>query len=152
MWSPDGSKIAFASDRYGNFDIFVMPADGGTATRLTYHSAGDTPTSFTPDGEYLIYREEGSQTQWDLYTIRVEDRQIEVFLKTDFHETNAEFSPDGRWVAYDSNESGRRETYVRPFPASTGKWQISTDGGGNPTWSRPPSVMDHAGVAGSSIT
>jgi tricorn protease len=55
VWSPDGSKIAFASDRYGNFDVYVMPADGGTATRLTYHSAGDTPTSFTPDGESVLF-------------------------------------------------------------------------------------------------
>lgn len=55
IWSPDGKQIAFASDRYGNFDVFVMPADGGTAQRLTTHSTGEIPSTFTPDGKYILF-------------------------------------------------------------------------------------------------
>jgi hypothetical protein len=65
----------------------------------------------------------------------LESGEAELYLRTDFHEGAAEFSADGRWVAYNSNESGRFEVYVRPFPAGGGKWQVSTDGGGYPVWS-----------------
>jgi serine/threonine-protein kinase len=82
-----------------------------------------------------MYQEEGARTDWDLVALRLETGESELFLQTEAREGAAEFSADGRWVAYDSEESGRREVYVRPFPAGVGKWQISTDGGAYPVWS-----------------
>jgi serine/threonine-protein kinase len=137
IWSPDGRHVVFSSLRDASVpNLHWKPADGsGESERLTESKNAQIATSFSPDGKYLMFRQENPQTGWDLYTMRMEDREIEVFLQTGFNESFAEFSPDGRWVAYDSDESGRWELYVRPFPAGGGRWQISTNGGGNPTWS-----------------
>jgi serine/threonine-protein kinase len=137
VWSPDGLRVAFSSLREASVpNIHWKLADGsGAAERLTASKKAQFATSFSPDGRYLLFMEEGGQTNWDLYTLDLRDGSIELFLQTGFREGNGTFSPDGRWVAYDSDESGRFESYVRPFPAGGGKWQVSTDGGGNPIWS-----------------
>jgi Tol biopolymer transport system component len=90
---------------------------------------------WSPDGRYLMYTSQGPVTAFDLWVLDMKgDRKPQVFLKTRFDETNGQFSPDGRWVAYQSNESGQYQIYVRPFPGPGGQWQISTAGGVSPRW------------------
>jgi Tol biopolymer transport system component len=90
---------------------------------------------WSADGRFILYGSADPQTSFDLWVLPLEgDRKPFVFLKTNFDERGGEFSPDGRWVAYVSNESGRYEIYVRPFPGPGGQWQISTAGGIFPHW------------------
>jgi serine/threonine-protein kinase len=137
IWSPDGKRIAFGSLRDSSVpNLHWKAADGsGETERLTESDLAHFPCSFSPDGQWLMYQEEGTGTDWDLFALRLETGESELFLKTESPEGGAEFSSDGRWVAYHSTESGRVEVYVRPFPSGGGKWQISTDGGGYPVWS-----------------
>ena len=84
----------------------------------------------------LAYTELSDETGWDIWVLELDgDRRQEPFLRTEFQEGSAVFSPDGHWLAYGSNESGESEVYVRPFPKTGGKWQVSTDGGNLPVWS-----------------
>jgi serine/threonine-protein kinase len=101
-------------------------------------------TSWHPSGRFLAFFEGSSQANFDVMILPIESSEASgwkaakptVFLSTPFNKANPEFSPDGRWLAYQSNESGKFEVYVRPFPGPGGKWQISTGGGHFPTWSR----------------
>ena len=145
VWTPDGRYVTFTSDREGNLDIFWKRADGaGEAVRLTQNPEGEIPASWSPDGRVLLYEVSSRDTLWDLWTLRLDDDDLskakpgtpEVFLQTPFSEESARFSPDGRWIAYQSNESGPWEVYVRPFPGPGGRWQVSTSGGRKPLWSR----------------
>jgi serine/threonine-protein kinase len=137
IWSPDGKRIAFGSLRDSSVpNLHWKTADGsGETERLTESNLAQFPCSFSPDGQWLMYQEEGAGTGWDLFALALETGESELFLRTKSLEGAGEFSPDGRWVAYHSSESGRFEVYVRPFPAGGGKWQISTDGGHYPMWS-----------------
>jgi len=109
------------------------------------------PTSFTPDGSRLVFREEGGPTGLDLAVLTLGGgNSPEPLMVTEFNELNAEISPDGRWLAYRSNESGRDEIYVRPFPNVEGTlWQISTDGGEQPVWARSGDELFYRGLDGS---
>jgi dipeptidyl aminopeptidase/acylaminoacyl peptidase len=111
-----------------------MLADGsGGLERLT--EFGGAPTSWSPDGKLLTFLSgmlpTGNNTTW---LLRREDRKAEPFFRTSFNQGATQFSPDGRWVAYISDETGRPEIYVQPHPGPGGKWQISTDGGTEPQW------------------
>jgi Tol biopolymer transport system component len=133
IWTPDGSRLTFRRDDPPN--IFWQPADGsGDAERLTTSDAVQRPTSWSPDGKMLLWGQ-GSPTDIGLLTLEGESK-THLLFDTPFHEGGGAFSPDGRFVAYSSNESGRHEVYVRSFPTLSGKWQISTDGGGQPVWAR----------------
>ena len=142
IWSRTGNEIAFASFREGNYDIFVRPADGGgAATALTAGELWEGPGDWSPDGRLLVYDTLGHPERGRdiLYLRRKDDGQgfDEVpFLQTSFNERNPKLSPDGRFVAYQSDESGRFEVYVRPFPEGDGKWPVSRSGGEDPRWSR----------------
>jgi Tol biopolymer transport system component/predicted Ser/Thr protein kinase len=131
VWSPDGGRIAFTSSRSRNFDIYVKPAGGSQPERQLVPTGGvDTfPLDWSRDGHNLLYLAEP-----DLWVHSFADSKSHLFLKANASLNNAQFSPDGKWVAYSSNESGRWEVYVTSFPDARGKWQVSTNGGEQPRW------------------
>jgi len=137
IWSPDDSRIYFLSMRSGGGDIYRKPSSGTGSDELAFSSASvKAPGSLSPDGRYLLFSALNPKTKWDLELLSLPERKVTTFLKTDFDEDLGDFSPDGRWIAYASNESGRYEVYVQPFPGPGGKWQISTSGGSMPVWRR----------------
>jgi len=135
IWTPDGKRIAFQSSKEGPPNIYWQKADGsGGLERLTTAQNANVPMSWSPDGQLLAFFEVHPSTQRDIWVLRMSDRKAEPFLRTRFDESVPRFSPDGHWLAYISNESGRYEIYVQPFPGPGGKWQISTEGGTEPAW------------------
>ena len=135
LWTPDGKHIAFQTNRDGPTNLYWQRADGsGGLERLTNSEFVQFPQSWSPDGQLLAYVEINPSTGYDIWVLRLKDRQAQPFLQTPFTESVPRFSPDGRWLAYISNESGRYEVYVQPYPGPGGKWQISTDGGTEPVW------------------
>ena len=102
--------------------------------RLTTSVNTQFPSSITPDGETLAFVEETEETDRDIYFLNLRDLSVRPFLASRHFEAYPEFSPDGKWLAYVTNESGRREVYVRPFPEGRGRWQISHQGGSMPLW------------------
>ena len=124
-------------ERGGPTNVFWKAADGsGPEERLTTSPNGQRPSSSSPDGRTIIYTESSPKTGSDVWVLPMEgDRKPREFLKTPFEESAAQISPDGHWVAYVSDESGRLEVYVRPFPGSGGKWQISAEGSSEVAWS-----------------
>jgi serine/threonine-protein kinase len=141
IWSPDGKRIAFSSQREAALgNIFWQAADGtGPVERLHAATTQQFPTSFSPDGTKLLFWETGSDTAWDMGVVEMTgEHKSTALAKTSFNELNPEVSRDGKWMAYQSDESGQYEVYVRPFPNvdGGGKWQVSTGGGTRPLWSR----------------
>jgi Tol biopolymer transport system component len=146
VWSPDGTRIVFQSSRTGPNDLYQKLTSGaGAEERLVASDQSKVPNSWSADGRFLLYHSISPQADADLWVLpMMGDRTPSVVLKTPFRETRGTFSPDGRWVAYQSNESGRHETYVRPFVppgeagtaagAAAGQWQVSTAGGIMPVW------------------
>jgi Tol biopolymer transport system component len=136
VWSPDGKRIVFSSNREGQYDLYLKPTSGaGDAELLLHNDFIKGPRSWSPDGKTILYAESTGRGDYDLWTLPLDgDRKPAPYLRTEFSEVLGQFSPDGRWVAYVSNESGRDEVYVQPDPASGGKWQVSTDGGSQPRW------------------
>jgi Tol biopolymer transport system component len=136
VWSPDGKEIAYSSNPNGHFDLYKKDGGGAGGAELLFQSSNDKfPGDWSRDGKYLIYYDIDPKTKSDLWLLPMSgERKPALFLQTEFSETNGAFSPDGRWVAYNSDESGTMEIYVRPFPSSRGKWQVSTAGGGQPAW------------------
>ncbi len=136
VWSPDGSRVAFASDRGGPPSIYVKPATGARAESLL--AAGEIeiePSDWSRDGRYIAAVALGPATRWDIWIVPLEGGgKPYPFLSTPFVENMPRFSPDGRWIAYSSVESGRREIYIQPFPGPGGKWQVSSQGGQDPQW------------------
>jgi eukaryotic-like serine/threonine-protein kinase len=143
VWTPDGKRIVFASNKEGPRNLFWQLADGsGGLERLTTSEYLQAPHSWSPDGQLLAFAELNPTTGVDIWVLRMGDpspgsglaRKAQPFLRTPFSESAPRFSPDGRWLAYISDESGRYEIYVQPYPGPGGKWQISTEGGTEPMW------------------
>jgi Tol biopolymer transport system component len=147
MWSPDGSRVGFDSNRNGRYDLCLKASNGAGSEELLLESTQDKiPIDWSHDGRFLMYLVNDPQASWDIWALPMEgDRKSFVFLKTNFNEGFPQFSRDGRWVAYHSNESERFEIYVRPFSGSSssgessgsgggGQWQVSTTGGTYPRW------------------
>ena len=136
-WTPDGKRIAFDSNRAGPQNLFWQAADGSGATeRLNTSEFLSVPNSWSPDGQALAFIEIRPDTGNDINVLTLSDHKVQPFLRTRFIEGAPSFSPDGRWMVYISDESGRREVYVQPYPGPGGKWQISTEGGTEPVWNR----------------
>jgi len=138
IWTPDGKHLTFLAAPGGALNIYWMPADGSSAAeRLTTGENIQLPGSWSPDGQVLAFSEADPTTGWDIWVLKLGGaRRPRPFLQTPYNEYAPAFSPDGRWLAYGSDESGRPEIYVRPFPGPGGKTQISTDGGVQPVWAR----------------
>ncbi|HYT31056.1 MAG TPA: hypothetical protein VEO37_00560, partial [Thermoanaerobaculia bacterium] len=138
VWSPDGSRIVFASDRDGASNLHQKASSGaGSEELLLASDSAKSSTDWSLDGRFIAYENQDPKTGSDLWVLPLfADRKPIPFLQTEFNEGQGQFSPDGRWLAYFSDESGRREIYVQAFPASGGKWQISTTGGMFPRWRR----------------
>jgi serine/threonine-protein kinase len=140
-WTSDSQHLAYVS---GSALVWMRADGAGAAQKLLDNPSRPRPWSFSPDGRVLAYHESGPETGFDIWTLPLDltdpehpkAGKPELFLRTPADELVPRFSPDGRWIAYRSNESGINEIYVRPFPASVaGKWQISTGGGLYAFWS-----------------
>ena len=153
VWTPDGKRIIFMSDRMGVLNLYRQAADGGgTVERLTTSAAPQWPTAITPNGRWLMAFTNLGRTASDVAFFPLADpatrpgsapassigsSPTEPLADARFNGSFADFSPDGRYLAYQSDESGRMEVYVRPFPhVDRSRWQISTDGGSRPVWAR----------------
>jgi eukaryotic-like serine/threonine-protein kinase len=141
-WMRDGKKLAFGGG--APLNLFWQAADGsGKAEPLSTGEMNQRlPTSWSPDGQALAYMDLDPATNYDIWVLRLSDpsagsgqgRKAQLFLRTAAYESAPQFSPDGRWLAYVSDESGRFEIYVQPYPGPGGKYQISVDGGTEPVW------------------
>jgi serine/threonine-protein kinase len=145
LWTPDGRRIIFSSNRSGIMNLYWQSADNtGVAERLTTSSNIQLVSSVSPDGTHLLFAETRPNTGWDVMMLGLSPalattatRPTQALVQTRFGEIDAQVSPDGRWVAYESIESGMPRIYVRPFPnVDTGLWQVSGNGGTRPHWAR----------------
>jgi serine/threonine protein kinase len=142
MWSPDGLRVVWASNRSGAFDLYVKSANGTGPEELLVRMGAPAgwPEDWSRDGRFIIYEIPGTKTGQDLWIapqpVQGEsgDRKPFPYLQTEFDERHGRFSLDGRWVAYSSNESGRDEVYVQSFPVPGAKFPISAGGGMEPQW------------------
>jgi Tol biopolymer transport system component len=137
LWSPDGTRIVFSSDRDGGvFQLYEKQSGGSRQEQLLLKTGQPKmATDWSRDGRYIVYTETDATTGADLWLLPLfGDRKPVEYLRTPFNETEARVSPDGRWLAYRSDESGIEQVYVQSFPQAGSKWQVSTDGGRQPHW------------------
>ena len=135
IWTPDGKRVTYRGTRAGTRNVFWRMADGsGAEERLTTGEGSHAPGSWSPNGDVLLFLTAG--VGLDIMALKLPDQTTQPFAQTPFFEGVPQFSPDGRWVAYvsDESESGRWEIYVRPYPGPGAKWRISTEGGTEPVW------------------
>jgi len=148
VWAPDGSRIIFASTRDGPHNLYQKVASGaGSEEALLQSGEPKRPFDWSRDGRFLVYTNQDPKTGYDLWVLPMggapsgpADRKPAPYLNSEFNEIEAQFSPGpegaSRWMAYISNEAGQSQVYVQPFPASGGKYQISSSGGSHPRWRR----------------
>ncbi|HJZ82298.1 MAG TPA: hypothetical protein VKD91_18195, partial [Pyrinomonadaceae bacterium] len=136
IWSPDGSQIVWGSNRNVTYDIYQKAANGSGRDEMLYSSNNvKVATDWSRDGRYIVFYELDPKTKRDLWVLPMAgDRKPWPFLQTDANEVGAKLTPDGQWLAYASDESGKYEVYVQSFPSGGGKRQISTNGGIGPRW------------------
>ena len=139
VWSPDSMRIAFESKRKGPYDLYVKMASGAVAEQPLLESDHDKwPTDWSKDGSYLMYYENDPITGGNLFALPMDgsDKKPVVIANSPFEERNGQFSPDGQWVAYETNKSRRPEIVVQSFPVPSSQWQVSNSGGTQPRWRR----------------
>jgi serine/threonine-protein kinase len=137
-WTHDGKRVVYGSFRNGRYGLYSKPADGsGPEEQLTTSGYSHSPESWSPDGRVLAFGEWRPDTQADIWLLPGADaatRQPRPLVATKFSDGSSAFSPDGRWLAWDSTESGREEVYVQPYPGPGARVQVSIDGGMRPVW------------------
>jgi Tol biopolymer transport system component len=138
IWSPDGSRIVFVSDRDGAGNLYQKSASGAGNDELLFKSnERKWPGDWSRDGRFIICTNLSPKTKDDLWVLPMTgDQKPFTYLQNTFNEDHPRFSPDGHFVAYASDQSGRWEVYVQTFPVSGGKWIVSTNGGAQPRWRR----------------
>jgi len=142
VWSPNGTALAFVSDKDGVFDIYQKGSRGtGGESLLLNTPRNKITTDWSSDGRFLLYQETDPKTKSDVWVLSMPDRKATSYLDSYADEMDARFSPDGKWVAYASDASSTYQVYVESFPKGTGKFQISTDGGDRPRWRRDGSAL-----------
>ena len=148
IWSPDSNQIIFASRRKGVRDLYKKPVRGaGSEELLLATPETKDPVDWSPDGRFFLYGTVDPKTGNDIWALPINgaDRKPFPVAQTNFNEHSGQFSPDGKWIAYQSNESGRFEIYVQLFPGPGGKTQISTNGGRSPRWRRDGKELFYVG-------
>ncbi len=139
VWSPDGKWVAYNAQRNGRLDLFRKLASGGADEEPVYASDVliKNLSHWSSDGRSLVFDQPDPKTGWDVWTVPVEGDHTPVpVLHSRFNEKSGEISPDGRWIAYHTDESGRPEVCVQSYPSTGSKYQVSTNGGANPSWSK----------------
>ena len=150
-WSPDGTRIVFGSYRDGPLNVYVKDAAGSQPDEpLAVSDDQKDPSDWSPDGRYVVYRDAGRVGRGDLVAVdtRARDTRIQI-TKTDSDERIPQFSGDSRWIAYVSDETGRAEVFVQPFPPTGARWQVTVNGGDEPRWradARELYYIDRAGM------
>jgi eukaryotic-like serine/threonine-protein kinase len=138
-WTPDGKRLVFGWSNTGKANLYWKPADAfSPMARLTISENAQIPGSFTPDGSTLAFVENHPETKLDILKLDMKSRRVTPYLNSTYREGWPEISPNGRWLAYASDESGSKqlEVWVRPFPGPGGKWQVSKGPGVSPIWSK----------------
>ena len=155
VWSPDGSEIIFSSTRKGPQDLYEKQASGAGGDRLLLETAeGKVPVDWSADGKFLLYRNMDENHNFDIRGLSLADNKPFTVLATEHDERDGQLSSDGKWIAYQSNESGRFEIYVRPFrPPGTEveadeRWKISADGGTQVRWKHDRTEIFYVGLDG----
>lgn len=138
VWSPDGTHVVFSSSQeHGVLDLYQKASFGNEREELLLTSGQQTwPHDWSPDGRYIVYTSASPKSKMDLWLLSTADRKPIPYLQTPFNELHGQVSPDGRWLAYTSDESGTWEVYVQSFPVPGHRRTISTDGGAQPRWRR----------------
>jgi len=150
VWSPGGDRIVFSSNRTGIGDLYQKSVTaGGSEERLLSTAQTKIATDWSPDGRYVLFNSEDPKRGSDIWALPL-DGNGKPFpaVQTDFEEQNGQFSADGNWIAYQSDESGRVEIYVQPFPGPGNKWQISTNGGSQVRWRRDGKELFYVALDG----
>ena len=136
VWSHDGKELAYAAEGGGGLpDLFIKPASGAVEQQAVLAGGGAKfPTDWSRDGKYVLYHGAGATTGWDVYVYSTADKTTKPLIQTPANEEQGQFSPDGHWVAYTSDETGNLEVYVRAFSSGGGTWRVSAAGGSQPRW------------------
>jgi serine/threonine protein kinase len=136
-WSPDGTRIAFCSNRGGPYNLYIKEVGGNSEEKILYSSHDwKFISDWTKDGKYIIFENDSAKTKADLYVLPMTGNQKPwPYLQTEFNEAQGNVSPDGKWISYGCDDTGRSEIYVQSFPSAGSKRQVSTAGGTQPRWS-----------------
>jgi Tol biopolymer transport system component len=148
VWSPDGTRLVFESYRKGVYDLYWKPISAGNDEVLLESPENKNVYDWSPDGRFILYAVQSAKTGNDLWAMALSDRKPFVVVQSEFTETAGRFSPDGHWIAYISNETGRPEVYVRSFPGPGRSWQVSANGAGvgTPEWRRDGREIYYVGL------
>jgi Tol biopolymer transport system component len=150
VWSPDGNRIVFTSNRKGIHDLYQKSVTGGGSEELLLSTAQPKfATDWSQDARFVLFMSSDPKTGTDIWALPLDGSgKPFAVVQTNFDEQSGQFSPDGHWIAYQSDESGRVEIYVQPFPGPGNKWPVSTNGGSQVRWRRDGTELFYVGLDG----